>query len=487
MHATERQFVATQTRTQTATRAGAAASSHEDAATPPVAVRAGSKTLALVDWSQLLEDYLDNIGVSFADFCNEMTGGWMFGYIAALRLAGVRTILFCVSARVDAPARFRHRATGATICLLPAPRAYRALRRRVLNPYAATVEEACGEVGGWERMRCAALKELAPYLSTPLLHLRRELRRDACDALLCQDYEHGRFDACLAVARTLKRLPVFATFQGGDRSHSRLESSLRRMAVRSSGGLIIASAGEAARVESRYGIAREKVARIFNPLDLTEWPEPTADVLTDGRRALRAELGISEAARVAVWHGRVDFRRKGLDVLLEAWQRICQERTPERDLRLLLIGTGNNAALLRERIAELKPRGLVWIDQYLNERALIRRYLCAADVYAFPSRHEGFPVAPLEAMACGLPLVAADAPGVPDILEAGEASGGLMVPRGDADAFARALGRMLDDAAFARQLGARARARVDDAFSHRRVGEQLRAFLFGEDKSGVRQ
>jgi starch synthase len=87
-------------------------------------------------------------------------------------------------------------------------------------------------------------------------------------------------------------------------------------------------------------------------------------------------------------------------------------------------------------------------------------------------------------MACGLPLVAADAPGVPDILEAGEASGGLMVPRGDADAFAHALGRVLDDEAFGRKLGARARARVDDAFSHRRVGEQLRAFLFSDDEVG---
>lgn len=487
MHATERQFVATQTRPRAATRAGAATSPQEDAATPEVAAGASVKTVALVDWSQLLEDFLDNIGVSFEGFCNEMTGGWMFGYIAALRLAGVRTLLFCVSARVDAPARFRHRATGATICVLPAPRAYRALRQRVLNPYAATVDEASGEVSGWERLRCAALKELAPYLSTPLLHLRRELRRERCDALLCQDYEHGRFDMCLAVARTLGRLPVFATFQGGDRSHSRLESLLRRVAVRSSGGLIIASASEAARVESRYGVVHDNIARIFNPLDLTEWPEPTAKTVADERRALRGELGISETARVAVWHGRVDFQRKGLDVLIEAWQRMCQERPPERDLRLLLIGTGNNAALLRERIAEMKPRGLVWIDKYLNDRALIRRHLCAADVYAFPSRHEGFPVAPLEAMACGLPLVAADAPGVPDILEGGEAAGGLMVPRGDADAFSRALGRVLDDAAFGRQLGARARARVDGAFSHRRVGEQLRAFLFGDDESCLRQ
>lgn len=484
MHATERQFVVMKTRPV----AVAPLSRERAEATPDVAVGASDKTIALVDWSQLLEDFLDNIGVSFEDFCNEMSGGWMFGYMAALQLAGVRTVLFCVSARVDAPARFRHRATGATICVLPAPRAYRALRRRVLNPYAASLEEAAGDVKGWERIRCAALLELAPYLSTPLLHLRRELRREHCDAILCQDYEHGRFDVCLALGLSLGRLPVFATFQGGDCSRSRLESLTRRVAVRSSSGVIIASSSEAARVQSRYGIGRERVARIFNPLDLATWPTPVADAASDAdRRALRLELGISEKARVVVWHGRVDFHRKGLDVLLDAWQRICGEQPspPERELYLLLVGAGNNAGLLRERIAEMKPHGLVWRDEYLNDRALIRRYLCAADVYAFPSRHEGFPVAPLEAMACGLPLVAADAPGVSDILEGGEGAGGLIVPRGDAVSFASALWRVLDDEAFGSKLGACARARVERAFSHRRVGEQLRAFLFGAAKARV--
>jgi glycosyltransferase involved in cell wall biosynthesis len=58
----------------------------------------------------------------------------------------------------------------------------------------------------------------------------------------------------------------------------------------------------------------------------------------------------------------------------------------------------------------------------------MRQYLSVADVYVFPSRHEGFPVAPLEAMACGLPIVAAYAPGICDILSEGEESGGLVVP-----------------------------------------------------------
>jgi starch synthase len=80
-------------------------------------------------------------------------------------------------------------------------------------------------------------------------------------------------------------------------------------------------------------------------------------------------------------------------------------------------------------------------------------------------------------MACGLPVVAADAPGVPDILEGGEAAGGLVVPRSDATALALALGRVLDDEAWGRELGERARRRVEACFSLEIVGEELRAFL----------
>lgn len=425
-------------------------------------------TIALVDWSQLIEDYLDNIGVSFESFCGEMSGGWMFGYIDALRLAGIRTVLFCVSARTAAPARFRHAATGATICVLPAPAAYRAVRRRVPNPYAATVEEAAGDVRGLTRALCAAAKELAPYLSTPLFHLSRELRRESCAALLCQDYEHGRFDMCLLLGRLL-RLPVFATFQGGDRPLSRLEPLARRFALDACDGLVIAARREIERVRTRYGVSSSKIARIFNPLDLGAWRATE-------RAAARAALGIPAHARVAVWHGRVQVARKGLDVLLEAWESVCLARR-ERELRLLLVGTGNDREDLRRRIARLECRNVTWVDEYVCEQARLRRYLSAADVYAFASRHEGFAVAPIEAMACGLPVVAADAPGVADILEDGEQSGGVVVPRGDAPALARALAGMLDDEARSRRLGERARLRAESCFSLKAVGEQLKAFF----------
>jgi starch synthase len=194
------------------------------------------------------------------------------------------------------------------------------------------------------------------------------------------------------------------------------------------------------------------------------------------RKTARAALAIPSEARVAVWHGRVDIYRKGLDILTEAWRQLCQVR-PGQDLRLLMVGTGDDAHRLRKRISAMHLEGVIWIDEYTLDRAALQIYLSAADVYIFPSRHEGFPVAPLEAMACGLPVVAADAPGIPDILDDPENSGGLVVPREDVAALTSAIARILDDRLWGQTLGRRARRRLENHFSLEVVGKQLRNFL----------
>jgi len=332
------------------------------------------------------------------------------------------------------------------------------------NPYAYTVEKAVGPVHALSRPFYAALKDVAPYLTSPIRHLARELRREQCEALLVQEYENPRFDVCVWLGRVM-RMPVFATFQGGQFHYSWTERLFRRLSMRLSAGLIAAPRAESDRLQRQYGVPSSKIARIFNPVDVERW-RPLA------RTEARAALDIPIGARVVAWHGRVLYTRKGLDILLDAWDRVCAER-PGTDLRLLVVGSGNDAAAFKRRIATTHPRGLVWVNRFVSDTTELRRYLSAADLFAFPSRDEGFPVAPVEAMACGLGVLAAAAPGVADIFEHGEASGGVLVPVGDAGSFGDALGRLVDDVERCRELGRCAQRRARDGFSPDAIGRRL--------------
>jgi len=432
--------------------------------------RASAPSVALLSWSAVLEDFLDPLGVSLEDFCRDFRGSWLFAYAAALESSGVRSVIICTSRRVERPSRFTHGRTGARIWILPTPRIYGAIHRRMVYAYGQTVREAFGEIRGRRRLLTplyAVVREIALYLATPPRSLAQVLRQERCSVILCQEYEYPRFDTCVLLGR-LMRLPVFASFQGGNYHHNHLERAVRPLSMRACSGLIIGAASEAARVRARYAIPPHKIAQIFNPIDADVWKPVDRD-------EARAKLALPRDAEVVVWHGRVAMHKKGLDVLLDAWERLCRLR-PDRDLRLLLIGTGDDSAELRRRLAHLESRRVLWLDRFLHDPDVIRSYLCAGDVYAFASRYEGFPVAPLEAMACGLPVVATDVEGIPELLADGVDSGGIVVPQEDAAALAAALGRVLESDS-RRELGRRARTRVETRFSLQSTGDALRAFF----------
>ncbi|WP_217921330.1 glycosyltransferase family 4 protein [Miltoncostaea oceani] len=373
-------------------------------------------------------------------FRDDMTGGWTFGYVEALKSAGMSPFLVLVSARVRRPVRWIHRDTGAPMWVLPAARAFRATRGRRLR--------------------------LAPLLATPPVRLAGALRAERCRAVICQEYEYPRFDACVLTGRVLG-IPCFGTFQGGDRPNA-LEKPLRPLTIRLSSGLIVGSSRERGRVRSTYHPPPGKVAAIPNPLDLAEWGP-------SDRGAAREELAVADGRTVVVWHGRIDIPQKGLDVLVEAWRRVSSRR-PGRDV-LLLIGSGRDTADMARLVGTLPAGSVDWRDEFVLDRGRMRRFLAAGDVYVFPSRHEGFPVAPVEAIACGLPVVAADAPGVADIFPEGERSGGLIVPCEDPDALAEALVGLLEHPDRRAAMREHALRRAQEGFSLESVGARLRDFL----------
>jgi glycosyltransferase involved in cell wall biosynthesis len=316
------------------------------------------------------------------------------------------------------------------------------------------------------RLPGASLRCIEQWLRSPRRDLAMVLADERCVAVIAQEYEYFRFDA-LARVGNRRRIPVYATFQGADATLSAVERLVRPRSLGLCNGLIVASARERTRIAGTYARLKAPVVDIPNPLDCDEW-RPI------DRTSARAELGLPADAFIVVNHGRTDIGRKGLDVLVAAWKQFAVMRP---GAQAYLIGSGQDHAAFARLLQERAPDRLTWISSYVTDRPRMRQWLSAADAYLITSRTEGMPVAPLEAMACGLPVVSSDAHGLPDIFAAGEEHGGIVTAREDVGAIVTALDRLASDPALRSRLGRAARRRVEEHFSIPAVGAALSRFL----------
>jgi glycosyltransferase involved in cell wall biosynthesis len=139
--------------------------------------------------------------------------------------------------------------------------------------------------------------------------------------------------------------------------------------------------------------------------------------------------------------------RKNLPTLLRAFDQIAEEL----DAELVLAGAqGWLPDELNRALENVTHRGRIRITGFIPEPDL-RFWLGSVDLFTFPSRYEGFGMPPLEAMACGTPVVASNASSLPGVL--GDAA--VLVSPDDVDGFAGAMERVLTDRAVAEDLRAR--------------------------------
>jgi len=396
--------------------------------------------VAIFPWGEVIEQFLDSLGLDLNDFAYKMTGGWLFGYVLALQRQGWRPIIVCPSERVGAPMRLIHAGTGAAVWAVPARRSY--------------------------RLPGGSLHWVEQCLRSPKQDFTTVLSEERCVAIIAQEYEYFRFDSLARLGKR-HRISVYATFQGADATLSLIERLVRPRSLDLCNGLIVASARERTRMAGAHARLKTPIVDIPNPLDCDEW-RPV------DRAQARANLGLPGDAFIVVNHGRTDMGRKGLDVLVEAWRQFALRRP---DAQAYLIGSGQDHAAFAQLLQDKAPERLTWISSYITDRPRMRQWLSAADAYLITSRTEGMPVAPLEAMACGLPVVSSDAHGLPDIFAAGEEHGGILTAREDVSAVVAALERLESDPSLRARLGRAARRRVEEHFSIPAVGAALSSFL----------
>ena len=214
-------------------------------------------------------------------------------------------------------------------------------------------------------------------------------------------------------------------------------------------------------VVERLGVPADRVTVVPEAVD-SEFDPPPAD---EGRALARARFAVPD--RYVLYVGQFD-PRKNVRGLLRAFAAVADR---DKQLRLVIVGElGKLASHLREALdVERAPRDRVILTGFVDDATLAALY-AGAECLLHAALMEGFGLTALESLAAGTPVVGYAGGAVAEVV--GDA--GLLVPSGDEDALATALGRFLDDESLRAGLRGRARSRAA-AFSWDRAADETLA------------
>lgn len=177
------------------------------------------------------------------------------------------------------------------------------------------------------------------------------------------------------------------------------------------------------------------------------------------REAVRAELGLSSSDVVGIIVARIDHL-KGHDTLLHAAVMLQKKAAP---FILLLAGDGAERNNREQMAQELGLKNV----RFLGFRSDVPDLLAASDFFVLPSLTEGLPLSILEAMSHGLPTVATDVGGIPELITNGQE--GFLVPVNDPALLAQAIETVIRNPALRDEIGAKAHRKAETEFSFTRM------------------
>jgi glycosyltransferase involved in cell wall biosynthesis len=283
----------------------------------------------------------------------------------------------------------------------------------------------------------------------------RMLRRERVDVL------HTHLFGSNTWGRLLGRLagvPVIIAHEHWS-SRGQNEIWMDRLMYRLSDRILVTSEASKQIVMSSEGIPARYLSVVYNGVDIGKF------AARGDRAEVRAELGVPADAVLIGAVGRLTADKGGQDTLIRAVGRVY-ETCPQ--VRLVMVGDGPLRPGLEQLTAQL---GLSETVIFTGLRSDVPRLLGALDVFVLPSEREALPVAVLEAMAAGLPVVATRVGGLPEVVDDGAT--GFLVPPGDVDALQSVLAKLAGDPALAARLGASGQAHVQAHFTVQQMVRQV--------------
>lgn len=234
-----------------------------------------------------------------------------------------------------------------------------------------------------------------------------------------------------------------------------------RILYRFADKIVAVSEGIKSDLIGAFGLARDKVVTIPNPVDVTRIGQLSLD------SAEHPFFG--EQKPIVIAMGRLTAQ-KGFDELLKAFHRVIAAT----DARLIILGEGPERPYLENMMRDIGIAEKVSLPGFQRNPY---SFLAGADVFVLSSRFEGMPMALLEALACGIPVISTDCRSGPrEILQDGRC--GVLVPVGDVSALTDAITGLLNDGSRRAELSKLGKERVKD-FSVREIVRQYEEIIFG--------
>ncbi len=214
-------------------------------------------------------------------------------------------------------------------------------------------------------------------------------------------------------------------------------------------------------LEKDEGIGRDKIAVINNGIDTDRFKPPASDV---ERAALRERLNIP-ANSFVVAIVAVLRPEKNHEMLLRAAREVLANN---ENFILLIVGDGQEAGNLHRMAQELSLGEAV---RFMGQRSDIPDILSVSDVSVLCSHPivETFPLAVLESMATGIPVVATAVGSIPEMLESGKE--GVLIPSGDTEALTEAIVSLARDPERRKRIGQAGRKKVEERYCESRMVE----------------
>jgi len=213
---------------------------------------------------------------------------------------------------------------------------------------------------------------------------------------------------------------------------------------------------------TRYYGRTENLHVVYHGCDLKSFSPSRRSVL---RAEARAALGLGDLDFAILLIGN-DWQKKGLQSLLEAVASLSTHF-----LRILIVGNDNPAPFRRL----LEQKALAGRVQFLPLRQDPEFYYAATDLYAGPSLEDAFALPPLEAMACGLPVIVSRRAGVSEIVHHGE-DGIILDDPEDSATLAKWIEKIMVDAEFRRALSENA-ARTAQSYTWEKNAAEMKAIF----------